>query len=118
MIGSIGGAEFFLIAVLALLLFGPRKLPQIGRSVGKAMAEFRGAANEFKSSLEREVEMDQINEVREGVTSAQREVTQALREATDLGVPRRPIRETADEDVSAADTATTTPPDGDTRKDS
>jgi TatA/E family protein of Tat protein translocase len=64
MFGSLGGSEFLLIAVLALLLFGPRKLPQIGRSLGRALAEFRGATHEFKASLEREV--DREHEARPG----------------------------------------------------
>ena len=59
MFGSVGGAEFLLIAVLALLLFGPRKLPQIGRSVGKALAEFRGVSRDFKHSLEQEVRLEE-----------------------------------------------------------
>jgi sec-independent protein translocase protein TatA len=63
MFGSVGGAEFLLIAVLALLLFGPRKLPQIGRSVGKALAEFRGVTREFKSSLEQEVRLEEVRQV-------------------------------------------------------
>ena len=58
MFGSIGGMELLLIAGLALIMFGPRKLPEVGRSIGRAMAELRGATNEFKSSLEREVELE------------------------------------------------------------
>ena len=54
MFGSIGGSEFLLILVLALLLFGPRKLPQIGRTLGKALSELRGATHEFRSTLERD----------------------------------------------------------------
>lgn len=65
MFGSVGGAEFLLIAVLALLLFGPRKLPQIGRSVGRALAEFRGVTREFKSSLEQEVRMEEVHRARD-----------------------------------------------------
>ena len=41
MIGSLGGPEIFLILVIALIVFGPRKLPEIGKSVGKMLAEFR-----------------------------------------------------------------------------
>ena len=69
MFGSIGGAELLLIFVLALLLFGPRKLPEIGKTVGKTLAEFKRATNDFKSSLEREVEMEKLREVRTEVTS-------------------------------------------------
>ncbi len=82
MFGPIGGSEFLLIAVLALLLFGPRKLPQIGRSIGRALAEFRGATNEFKSSLEREVELEQVKQARNGLVSAGREISQAVHEVT------------------------------------
>jgi sec-independent protein translocase protein TatB len=45
-----------MIAILGLLLFGPRKLPQIGRTVGKAVSEFRRATTDFKMNLEREVD--------------------------------------------------------------
>ena len=55
MFGSIGGTELLLIMVVALLVFGPRKLPKLGRTIGKAMGEFRRASNDFRSSLEREI---------------------------------------------------------------
>lgn len=57
--GSLGGAELLMILVLALLLFGPRKLPQIGRSIGRALSEFRSVSNEFRSSLEHEVAVEE-----------------------------------------------------------
>jgi sec-independent protein translocase protein TatA len=53
--GSIGGSEVILLFILALLIFGPRKLPEIGRTLGKAMADFRRATNDFKANLERAV---------------------------------------------------------------
>jgi len=55
MFGSLGGPELLLILLLALLIFGPRKLPEIGRTVGKSLAEFRKASADFKMSLEHEV---------------------------------------------------------------
>jgi Tat protein translocase TatB subunit len=88
MFGSIGGPEFLLIAVLALLLFGPRKLPQIGRSVGRALAEFRGATREFKSSLEREVRLDEMRDAKNGLNEAGQEITATVQEATRPTVPR------------------------------
>jgi Tat protein translocase TatB subunit len=60
--GSLGGSEVILLFIIALLLFGPRRLPEIGRTLGKAMADFRRATNEFKTSLEREVELDSLKE--------------------------------------------------------
>ena len=56
MFGSIGGTELLLIMVVALLVFGPRKLPQLGRTIGKAMGEFRRASHDFRNSLEREID--------------------------------------------------------------
>lgn len=58
MFGTIGGPELVLILVIALIVFGPRKLPDIGKSVGKMMAEFRRASNDFKRTIEEEVEAE------------------------------------------------------------
>jgi TatA/E family protein of Tat protein translocase len=55
--------ELILIFVVALLLFGPRKMPQIGKSVGRALGEFRRASNEFKRTIEDEVAADDLREV-------------------------------------------------------
>jgi sec-independent protein translocase protein TatA len=71
---SISGPELLMILILGLLLFGPRKLPQIGRTVGKAFSEFRRATTDFKMNLEREVESTELKEVA-------REVDQTVREA-------------------------------------
>jgi Tat protein translocase TatB subunit len=60
MIGSLGGPEIFLILVIALIVFGPRKLPEIGKSVGRMLAEFRKASNDFKRTIEDEVEADKL----------------------------------------------------------
>ena len=60
MIGSLGGPEIFLILVIALIVFGPRKLPEIGKGMGRMMAEFRKASNDFKRTIEEEVEADKL----------------------------------------------------------
>jgi Tat protein translocase TatB subunit len=88
MFGSIGGSEFLLIAVLALLLFGPRKLPQIGRSIGRALAEFRGATQEFKSSLEREVKLEELRDTGKDLAEAGREIRSTVDEATRPAIAR------------------------------
>ena len=62
MFGTLGGPELFLIFVVALIVFGPRKLPEIGKSLGKMMAEFRRASNDFRNTIESEVEADKIRE--------------------------------------------------------
>ena len=54
--GSLGVPEMIFIFVLALLLFGPKKLPEIGRTIGKAMSEFRRASSELKATFDREMQ--------------------------------------------------------------
>ena len=51
MFGTLGGPEIFLILVVALIVFGPRRLPEIGKSVGKMLAEFRKASNDLEESV-------------------------------------------------------------------
>lgn len=63
MFGPLGVPEMLLIFVVALLLFGPRKMPEIGRSLGRAITEFRRASNEFKRTIEDEVAADELREV-------------------------------------------------------
>lgn len=58
MFGPLGFQELLLILVIALLIFGPKKLPEIGRTIGKGMAEFRRATSDLKRSIETEVDLD------------------------------------------------------------
>jgi TatA/E family protein of Tat protein translocase len=53
--GSIGAPELIIIFVVALIVFGPKKLPELGKSLGKGLAEFRKASSELKSTIEQEV---------------------------------------------------------------
>lgn len=53
--GPLGWQETIFIFVLALLIFGPKKLPELGRTIGKAMTEFRRASSELKSTFDREM---------------------------------------------------------------
>ena len=62
MFGTLGGPELFLILVVALIVFGPRKLPEIGKSMGKMMAEFRKASQDFQRTIEEEVEAEKLRE--------------------------------------------------------
>jgi sec-independent protein translocase protein TatB len=63
MFGTLGGQEIILILVIALIVFGPRKLPEIGKSVGRMMNEFRKASNDFRRTLEEEVEAEKARPV-------------------------------------------------------
>src|SRR6266403_2263457 len=53
--GPLGMQEMIFIFVLALLFFGPKKLPELGKTLGKAMTEFRRASSELKSTFDREM---------------------------------------------------------------
>ena len=59
--GSIQFPEIIVILLIALLLFGPKKLPEIGRTLGKAMRELRKAAREFSSSVEQLDVSEELN---------------------------------------------------------
>jgi sec-independent protein translocase protein TatB len=57
---NLGMPEMIFLVVIALLLFGPKKLPEIGRTIGKAMGEFKRASQEFQSQLNEEVRQLEI----------------------------------------------------------
>lgn len=59
MIGSLGFAEVAFILVLALLIFGPKKLPEVGRTIGRGMAEFRRASSDLKRTIQEEVSLEE-----------------------------------------------------------
>ena len=59
MFGSIGMPELIIIFVIALIVFGPRKLPELGRSLGRSLAEFKKASNEFQRTLEEEIRVEE-----------------------------------------------------------
>ena len=94
MFGTLGGPELFLIFVVALIVFGPRKLPEIGKSLGKMMGEFRRASNEFRSTIENEVEAEKIRESMrieppQGRARSRRQPAPAVTDYPDPGAPRR-----------------------------
>ena len=58
MFGSIGMPELIIIFVIALIIFGPRKLPELGRSLGRSLTEFKRASNELKNTLDEEIRVE------------------------------------------------------------
>jgi sec-independent protein translocase protein TatA len=59
MFGSIGMPELIIILTIALIIFGPRKLPELGRSLGKSLHEFKRASNELKNTLDEEIRIEE-----------------------------------------------------------
>lgn len=103
--GSIGGPEVILLFIAALLLFGPRRLPEIGRTLGKTIADFRRATNEFRMNLEREVRMDQLKDAIRPIENAPRPETLARGILQEVTSPVAPTSSAEPESpVPAADT--------------
>ena len=75
---SIGPAEIIIVLVIALLVFGPKRLPQMGKSLGKGVREFRKAAETAKTELGLDGVTDQINEVKATFTEPLKGVTGTL----------------------------------------
>jgi len=98
--GPIGMPELIVILVIALIIFGPRKLPELGRSLGKSINEFKKASNELVSSFEEEVRVDQQR------TAAAATTPPAF--TPPPAVPPVPAPAPADATVSRTTTTTTT----------
>ena len=83
--GSLGLPEIAFIFILALLIFGPKKLPEIGRTVGKGVAEFRKATNELKRSINTELALEEVPEPPQ--LRSRRFETEPAVESTEPSVP-------------------------------
>jgi TatA/E family protein of Tat protein translocase len=107
--GNLGFSEMLVIFILALLIFGPRKLPELGRALGKALAEFRRASTDFRLAIEdemREIE-HQAREIEQQARDAVSPPEQSL--GAGLIAPSPPA------DAAQARTEEKKPTDGDPR---
>src|ERR1700740_825836 len=75
--GQLGFSEMLVIFIIALLVFGPKKLPELGKSLGKGIREFKKATNDLKANWE-----DQIREAQNAVEDVKQDVHQTIHEAS------------------------------------
>lgn len=93
MFGPLGMPEIIMIFIVGLLLFGPRKMPQLGRSIGRALGEFRRASNEFKRTVEDEVAADEIRSVEKEIRDIKSTGTDFVKKTIDTAVEEPVIPE-------------------------
>lgn len=97
MFGSIGVPELIIILTIALIIFGPRKLPELGRSLGRSLSEFKRASNELRATLDEEIRVDEQRQAQAERTPAPADRTPTPAETAapapppaDSSVPRTP----------------------------
>jgi|SRR5687768_10419949 sec-independent protein translocase protein TatA len=73
MFGSIGMPELIIILVIALIIFGPRKLPELGKSLGRSLNEFKRASTELQNTLEQEIKLEEQKDRQEKDRDAERD---------------------------------------------
>jgi sec-independent protein translocase protein TatA len=100
MFGSIGMPEMIIILVIALIIFGPRKLPELGRSLGRSINEFKKASNELRSTLEDEIRVEERKEQQAKVETEQKPAAAATAAVSTVPVSTAPVPG-SDEDLMA-----------------
>lgn len=63
MFGNLGGFELLVLAAIALLVFGPRRLPSVGRSIARGLGDLRRVASDMKTAIEKEADLSDVKEV-------------------------------------------------------
>jgi len=106
MFGSLGVSELILIFAVILIVFGPRRLPEIGKTLGKALGEFRKATDDLKNTIEREVRLEELKtiapDIRASVDSIARlprSTLEAVSTPEPVSSPEPPLVETAEADA-------------------
>jgi TatA/E family protein of Tat protein translocase len=106
---NLGMPEMIFIFLLALVVFGPRKLPELGRQLGKALAEFKKASNEFKNQLEVEMMNIELEESAKKQQEAGPKLLPAEKLFDSMGVPpvesipRGALTAVSDNELAVAD---------------
>lgn len=103
----LGTSELLIILVVALILFGPRRLPQLSRQLGKSLGEFKRASEDFKRTWEKEVELEKLEEEGRMARSMLQDDQSILGDATDR---RNALDSISDGDAAVEDDLTANAP--------
>lgn len=91
MFGSIGMPELVIIFVIALIIFGPRKLPELGKSLGRSLNEFKKASNDLQNTLEQEIKLEEQKETAATARKADVDADPATPSAPDTSAPSQTV---------------------------
>ena len=93
--GQLGFSEMLVIFIVALLVFGPKKLPELGKSLGKGIREFKKASDELKSSWEDQVKDIQapLNDVKKDIHEMGKDIKSDFYQSIESGHPEPPAQE-------------------------
>ena len=117
MFGSIGMPELILIFIVALLVFGPKKLPEIGKSIGKGLAEFKRASDDLKRTIESEIEQgkNEASSVKETFTGVRKSLEETVSVGSNYAAEGGPAPAAASTETAAAPPPATAPAQPDSR---
>ena len=103
MFGSLGVSELILIFAVILIVFGPRRLPEIGKTLGKALGEFRKATDDLKNTIEREVRLEELKTIAPDIRASVDSIARLpLSTPEPVSSPEPPLTETAEADAGDA----------------